>query len=145
MIVNIKYQNKDKLIGMYDSGVKKIQDGNDNFIQYENETLFMDINLLDSTVKVNKKQSGIFNSEAEIKIKATNGEKESTYEVSNIPKSIVAHDSLIAINLGTEVHFINTSGWLIKKYSGKQEVKDIVLGKSVAGIVYKNRIELVNL
>ncbi|MCI8393616.1 MAG: hypothetical protein HFJ23_07735, partial [Clostridia bacterium] len=47
-----------------------------------------------------------------------------------------------AINLGTEIDFINLNGWLEKKYKSNQEAKSIVLGTSVAGIVYRDRIKV---
>lgn len=146
MIINVRYQNRDKLICMFDNSIKKIENGsNQDILTYDNNTLFGDIHLSNSIVKVNKKQTGIFNSEAEIEIRNVNTDKENTYIVSNIPKTISSYDSVIAINLGTEVHFINDSGWLLKKYSSIQEIKDIVISKNIAGIIYKDRIESINL
>jgi hypothetical protein len=34
---------------------------------------------------------------------------------------------------------------LQKNYTSKQEIPDIVLGTSIAGIVYRDRIEVINL
>jgi len=60
-------------------------------------------------------------------------------------KSLQVYDSNIVINLGTEAEFINTLGWLQKKYRSKQEISNIVLGSSIAGIVYRDRVEIINL
>jgi len=38
-----------------------------------------------------------------------------------------------------------SAGWLKKKYSSNQEIKNIVLGNNLAGIVYKNKIEIIDL
>lgn len=52
---------------------------------------------------------------------------------------------MVAINLGQEVEFINTRGGLLKRYSSLQEVQDVILGNGVAGIVYNDKVELINL
>ena len=60
-------------------------------------------------------------------------------------KEIYTYDNIIGLNLGAEVEFINTSGWLVKKYTAEQEITNIVLSNSMAGIVYRDKIELINL
>ena len=60
-------------------------------------------------------------------------------------KNVFSNEGVIAINMGTEIHFIGINGWLIKKYSSKQEFKDIVITNNIAGIVYRDRIELISL
>lgn len=61
------------------------------------------------------------------------------------PKAVTVYDDVIGINMGTEVDFINTNGWLIKKYTSTRNVKDVVVSNSIAGIVYKDKIELIGL
>ncbi len=51
----------------------------------------------------------------------------------------------IALNLGSSVEFINTNGWIVKKYISEKEVKDIVLSENIVGIVYKDKVEISNL
>lgn len=51
----------------------------------------------------------------------------------------------IALNLGSRVDFINTNGWLVKKYISEKEIQDIVIAEKVAGIVYKDKVEIANL
>ena len=46
-------------------------------------------------------------------------------------------EMFIALNLGTEIEFIDTNGWLIKRYNSSSEVKDIILCDGLAGIIYK--------
>lgn len=73
MITNIKYQGKDKLICMYDSKIKIIQinsnkeHSNIDFVEFDTDTIFADVNLSENIVKVRKVQSGIFNVEAEVR------------------------------------------------------------------------------
>lgn len=53
--------------------------------------------------------------------------------------------SNIALNLGSRIDFINTNGWLVKKYISEKEIQDIVIAEKVAGIVYKDKVEIANL
>ena len=55
------------------------------------------------------------------------------------------YGDIIAMNLGTEVEFVNTSGWLVKRYIANQEITNIVVSDSIAGIIYKDKIEIINL
>ena len=61
-----------------------------------------------------------------------------------IPKKIYTYNNTVCVNLGTEVLFINSSGWLVKRYKSTQEVRNIVLGDSIAGIIYKDKIEIIS-
>ena len=51
-------------------------------------------------------------------------------------------DDNIAINLGTEVYFINSKGWLIKQYIANQEVKKVIVSDRLAAIIFKDKIEI---
>lgn len=75
----------------------------------------------------------------------TNNKKTSLYTLDGVAKEIYSYDNTIAINLGSEVHFISTNGWLMKKYISSQEVKNVVICNNFAGIVYRNKVELINL
>ena len=146
LITSIKYQNKDTLLCMYDTGIIKIS-GNkcENYREFQDDTLFADVNLERNIVEVTKKSTGLFSAQGEVKIINTDTQAETVYVVENIPNSLKTYGDVIAINIGTEVHFIHTNGWLIKKYNSSQEIRDIVLSKNIAGIIYKDRIEIVNL
>ena len=62
-----------------------------------------------------------------------------------VTKEIYTTGNIIALNLGAEVEFINTSGWLVKRYTAEQEITSIVISNSIAGIVYRDKIEIINL
>ena len=49
------------------------------------------------------------------------------------------------MNLVGEVRIVNSNGWLLKCYKTSTEIKDIVMGESIIGIVYNNKIEIINL
>ena len=80
-----------------------------------------------------------------IKIINSTTQKENTYKFEGVIKEMYCSGSKIALNLGSEIHFVDTNGWLIKKYTSNQEVRKIVISNEVAGIIYRNKIELIKL
>lgn len=147
LILNIKYQDDNKLICMYDKKITVIKDGKEEEFLSEEETLknsFIDIELSNNIVKVTDK-SAFFIAKSDIEITNINNKTTNLYILDGVAKQIYCNESKIALNLGSEVQFIGTNGWLIKKYTSKQEVKDIVMCNDFAGIVYRNKVEIVNL
>ncbi|MDO5555969.1 MAG: DUF5711 family protein [Clostridia bacterium] len=147
LIINIKYQDKNQLVCMYDEYIDILKEGQNNkVINFKNEdVLFSDIKLESKIIKIEKKPTDLFNAEAEMKIINNDFEKEITYVIENIPKAICVKDNMIAINLGTNALFINENGWLVKDYKASQEIQKIVLCGNIAGIVSKNKIEVISL
>ena len=147
LILNIKYQDQNKLICMYDKKITVIKDGKEEeFLSEEelNKNSFIDIELSNNIVKVSDKSS-FFNAKSDIEIVNIGNKNTSLYILDGVVKQIYCYDSKIALNLGSEVQFIGTNGWLIKKYTSKQEIKDVIMCDGFAGIIYRNRIEIVNL
>ena len=68
-----------------------------------------------------------------------------TYEFKGSIKSVYAYGEKIAINTGSQIHFIGLNGWLIKKYDSYSEINNFILGDSVAGIIYKDKIEIIEI
>ena len=87
----------------------------------------------------------MFSFEYKVTIKDAEKEKENIYILNtSIPKKVIANRDVIGMNFGTEVKVINENGWLLKEYKSSKQVKDLVLGDSIAGIVYKDKIEIIN-
>lgn len=147
LITNIEYQEKNKLICMYDDSVRVIENNNDNELMKYNytNTLFVDINLSTTIAQIEKTSSGLFNSNSEIKFTNITNNSTTSYELGGVPKSIYSYKDITAVNLGTEAIFVRTNGWLSKRYKSNQEIQNIILTDSIAGIVYKNKIEIVKL
>lgn len=144
LITGINYQ--DGLVYMYENGISQVKnEKTEDIIQFREEDIFADINLNSSIVKVSRKNSSIFNTETSVEIINTVTKGTSIYTLEGVPKSIYTKGNTIALNMGTEIHFIGTNGWLIKKYVSSQEIKDIVLGSNIAGIVGKNKVEIIGL
>lgn len=147
IITNIDYKNKTDAICMFNNYIQKVTpDSNERIYDITNNDVFVDINLKDSFAIIDKQSSGLFSYEYEVKIKNPNSSSESLYILnSDLPKSMLVSGNQMALNLGNEVQIVNSNGWLLKKYTSSKQVNNIVLGNSIAGIVYKNKIEIIGL
>lgn len=105
--------------------------------------MFADINY--KLIQVEKINDGVLSSKFELQIIDSETLEKTTYPLDREPKSIEVFENIIAINFGTEVLFINNSGWLIKNYTSYQEVQSIILSNDLAGIVFKDKVEILSL
>lgn len=147
LIVNIKYQDRNKLICMYTDKI--------NIIENEQETALFDNNdkkitaqsiELDNTVTaVEEKSSGIFSADTIVNIVNIDNKTTKEYTLTTTTKEIYTQGNIIALNLGTEIEFINTGGWLVKRYIANQEITNITVANNIAGIIYRDKVEIVNL
>lgn len=148
LITQIKYQEKDKLLCMYTDKIDVIKTDETTETISENKdkkVSFTSISLSNSAVMLEEKSSGLFTADSIVSIINPDNKNISTYTTEAVTKEIYTYDNIIGLNLGAEVEFINTSGWLVKKYTAEQEITNIVLSNSMAGIVYRDKIELINL
>lgn len=143
LIVNVKYCN-DSLLCIYDNHVDVIKENSCSEItNFENsDILFADINT--KLIQIEKISNNIFSSEFELQIINPNNLHKNTYTLNKEPKSINTFGNITAINFGTDILFINNSGWLVKHYISSQEVQDILLSDDLAGIVFKDKIEILS-
>ena len=148
LITQIKYQEKDKLLCMYTDKIDVIKTDETTETISENKdkkVSFTSISLSNSAVMLEEKSSGLFTADSIVSIINPDNKNISTYTTEAVTKEIYTYDNILGLNLGAEVEFINTSGWLVKKYTAEQEITNIVLSNSMAGIVYRDKIELINL
>lgn len=147
LIKNIEYQDKNYLVCMYDNEIRRIyKEQNEKIISFsENKITFANIKLDNYIIYTTEKSSGLLNSNTQVTLTNIVTQKENIYITGGATKSIRTHGNHIALNLGSEIHFITTNGWLTRKYTSKKEVKDIILGEKIAGVIYKDKIEIVNL
>lgn len=146
IITNINYQNKDYAICMFNDYIQKVKvDSNERLYDITSSDLFVDINMKDSIAVVEKQSSGLFSYEYEMLIKNTENKVDDLYILdSDLPKTINVSGNNIGLNLGNEVQIVGSNGWLQKKYTSSKQIKNLVIGDSIAGIIYKNKIEIVN-
>ncbi len=149
LLLRIKYQNKDQLICMYDDKIDCIQNSEVKqlySLNDENQKItFADIELNNYVFRTVEQSTGLFSANTVVEMKNIGNEKENIYTVEEVAKNVVSNQNVIAVNLGTQVEFINTNGWLIKRYISTQVIRNIVIADGVAGVIYRDKIELISL
>ena len=170
LITNIRYQDKNKLVCMYTDGISVIENGQENTlvetkdkkmsfqsIEKSNQCSFepgssekntlvpveklhpSNIEIDNNICYVEEKSSGLFTADSVVNIINIDNKNSKQYTVNYVAKEIFTNVDIIALNLGTDIEFINTGGWLVKRYVANQEITN------VAGIVYRDKIEIINL
>ena len=147
LITNIKYQDKNKLVCMYTDCIHVIEDKQDKaIINNENKKVtFQSVELTNHFISIEERASGLFTADSVVKIVNAENKNEKEYTINSSIKEISTYGNIIALNLGTEVEFINTGGWLVKRYIANQEITQIAVSDNIASIIYRDKIEIVNL
>ena len=132
---------------MYTDEIHSINEGKEEVLlkQADKKVTFSSIELENYCVQIEEQSSGLFTVDTIVNIKDVSNNKEVNYTIKGAIKEIITKGNVIAINLGADVEFINTQGMLIKRYKSNQEVTNITVSESIAGIVYRDKIELINL
>lgn len=145
LVVNIQY-NKQNLVCQYDNSIYLLKEGNsEKILDIDDKIIFIDINLTEYICEVIETSSSILSSQYELKIINIENKKENSYLLESMPKSLYCKNDIIAVNMGNEIDFINHNGWLQKSFTSKQSFKNVILGNNIAAIVYKDRVEIINL
>ena len=146
LVVNIQYY-RDKLICQYDDSIYLFNNGKaEKIIDIDSsKTSFIDIDSSGYICNVVETSSGILTSKYELKVINPESKKESLYLLESMPKSLYSSNSIIALNLGNEIDFINHNAWLLKSFTSNKSYKSIAIGDSIVGIVYKDRVEIISL
>ena len=147
LLTDIKYQDKNYLICIDNNSVHllNISDQTDTeLLTFNNNYEFVDVNLKNNFIYTSNKNQG-FSNISNINILNTQNSSVSKYEFKGSIKSLYTYGEKIAINTGSEVHFIGLNGWLIKKYDSYSEINNIILGDNISGIIYKDRIEIIEI
>ena len=147
LITNIKYQDKGRLVCMYTDGIYIIENDQDTILMdnKDKKIIFQSIELTNCAIEIEEKSSGLFTADSIVNIINIENKATKEYTVDSIAKEIYTYDNIIALNLGTEIEFMNTDGWLVKRYIANQEITNIVVSDNIAGIIYRDRIEIINL
>ena len=147
LITNVKYQDRGKLVCMYTDSITEIENDQENTLvdSSDKKITFQSIDLENNMCYVEEKSSGLFTADSVVNILNTDNKETKQYTVNYVAKEIYTNGSIIALNLGTEIEFINTGGWLVKRYVANQEITSIVVSDSIAGIIYRDKIEIINL
>ena len=147
LITNIKYQDKNRLVCMYTDSIHELVEGKDEtLIENENRRVtFQSVNMYNNICSIEEKSSGLFTADSLINIVNADSKQAKQYTIESVTRELFTYGNMIAVNLGTEVEFINTDGKLVKRYVANQEIRNIVVSDSIAGIIYRDKIEIINL
>ena len=147
LITNIKYQDRGRLVCMYTDSITEIENEQENTLvdSSDKKITFQSVELENNMCYIEEKSSGLFTADSVVNIVNTDSKETKQYTVNYVAKEIYTNGSIIALNLGTEIEFINTGGWLVKRYIANQEITSIVVSDSIAGIIYRDKIEIINL
>ena len=147
LITNVKYQTKNQIACIYDNGLGVIKDQTyREVIKIDNEKITYIANDFNNHVAyVDEENTGLFKAQSNVHIVNTSDYQEKIYKMDYVAKDIYANDNVIAINVGTEIYFVDTNGWLIKRYTANQEITNVKFSESLATVIYKDRIVIIDL
>jgi len=148
LILRMKYQDKNRLICMFDDSIHMIESNVDvklMELQEDKKITFADNELTNFVYRTVEQSTGLFSADTTIELINITNQKENSYTVEGVAKSIASYDNVIAVNTGSEVDFINTNGRLVKRYTSSQEIRNIVICDGIAGVIYRDKIEIINL
>ena len=147
LIINIEYQEQNKLICMYNDSIEMLQDKTSSLLlKLENQKLaFGTIQLSNRIALLEEVATGEYTADTKVRIINPKNLKEKEYQSKDVAKGIYISQNKIAINFGTELHIISKNGMLLKKYISKIEINDIVMAEGLIGIVFKDKIQIINL
>ena len=147
LITNVKYQEKNQISCIFDNGLGVIKDETyKDVIKIENDSITYLANDFNNHVAyVDEESTGLFKAQSNVHIINTSDFQEKIYKMDYIAKDVYGNDNIIAINVGTEIYFVDTNGWLIKKYTSNQEITNIKFSEKLATVIFKDRIVIINL
>ena len=147
LIINVEYQEKQKLICMYNDLIEVLQEQKSSeLVGFENrKTTFMTIELNNRIAILEEKTTGEYTSDTYVNIINPENKREIQYIANGVVKSLHTSNKRIAINTGSELHIISTNGFLVKKYISSTEINDIVMTDSLVGVIYRDKIQIINL
>ena len=132
---------------MYTDTINIIENNQESvaFDNKDKKIIAQSIDLKNYFATIQEESSGIFSANSVINIVNVENKSTQNYTVETSVKEMYAKGDIIALNLGTEVEFINTTGWLVKRYIASQEVSNVTVSDSIAGIIYRDKVEIINL
>lgn len=140
LLTKINY-SKNKAICLSNNGVYGFENGESTKIVETGNNSFIDIDIDGNIASAEEGNNGKF----VVNITNVHNNNVNMYETTDTIKKLYCSGNVIAIDTGSKVEFINNIGWLIKKMRIKQNIKDIIVGKSLVAIIYKDKVEIMSL
>lgn len=147
LIMNVEYQEQNRLICMYNDSIEVLKDkASTQIVKLENQKFaFMTVELTNRIALLEEVSTGEYTADTKVRIVNPETLKEKEYISKDVAKAIETSENKIAINFGTELHIISKNGILLKKYISETEINDIVMAEGLIGVVYKDKIQIINL
>ncbi len=147
LLTNLNFQSKNYLVCMYTNKINLITPewNVETITESTKEMVFADINLKNNIATLKEESTGLFTANTVVTITNIENKNQTTYKTDSVIKEIYASSDILGLNLGTEIEFINTSGWLVKRYIANQEITQVSLSNSLVAIVYRDKVEILNL
>lgn len=83
---------------------------------------------------------------SEVSVFNSKGQKAGSYKLDDEVLNIETYSDMIAVNTGKEVHFINTRGKLLGKYTSKGDVSYVCFfDKQEAAVIMKNSVVIIKI
>lgn len=142
LISNLDFKDKDTLLAVHSSKViKYLLNGSKSDVMPLDNTTTQAINnsAKGYFIDVSKAMANVFVNKMEVHIISKDGKELGKYSIDQIIKEAECMNRTIAINTGTEIHIISTSGRLIKKIQPKGDIKTIKLFDNGSHIVVVSR------
>jgi len=147
LIMKVEYQEQNRLLCQYNDSIEILQDKTSNtLVNLENSKLtFMTIKLNNRIALLEEVATGEYTADTKVRIINPETLKEKQYISNDVAKAVYTSENKIAINFGTELHIISKNGILLRKYISEKEINDVVMTEGLIGIVYKDKIQIINL
>lgn len=153
IILDVEYTSDNELLIHKDNGIVLV-DGENNIVNIAkynySDVVYATIENSENPILVRKNSIGLFGTECVLEIYERDAKKEyakKEYELSSTPQGICAHNKIIALNMGNEAIFVRTNGKLVKRYNLDGQAREIKVydNGNMAAVVFKNKIELINI
>ncbi len=147
IVTDLNFQVGDNVYCKFSNYIQRINPTeNERVLDFNDDMLFVDINAKNCVVIFEKQSSGLLSVDYRVRILNLPAKTEKLYfQDLSLINSLKTSDSNIGLNFVNSVQILNKSGWLSKRYTTNKEIKDIIISDGIAGIVYKDKIEIIGL
>lgn len=146
MVLNLKYTDDGKLVAMYDNMIAYAGETMEEILKVSSNTIFADIESNNRIISIEKQSSGILSVKYVLKIYNSSTDKTLEYRLKEVPKELYVKDNTIVVSYGTDVEIVSAqSGWLIKKYVSRQNIKDVSIAIGFVAVEYGDEVKIIKI
>lgn len=149
ILTNIVNSDNEIVICSFSNSVYKLDSANNTsnkIFDIKDDKNFVNIDLKNTLSIIERESSSLFSYDYKLKLISTISSNENVCFLDNgLPKFTIANSNYIALNYGNQINIINKNGSLKKSYKSSQQIKDLILGDHICGVVYKDKIDIISL